>query len=93
MNFNPLFPLFTCCVVVVCLFIQLPPTAVLAKVTGRSRSTNRKEDARYNIVIHTVFKNAEGRNLIASSTRKTPIQLVVPASSDDCRCQNLKINR
>lgn len=67
--------------------------AIMAKIVSKSNPQGKKEDARYNIVINTIYKNTEGRNLITLNQKKTPIQLVVPASSLDCRCPNLKINK
>lgn len=65
--------------------------AILAKVVGRSGSAGRRDDNRFNIVISQVYKNSEGRNPIASKSKK--IQLVVPVAASSCRCPNLEINK
>lgn len=84
-EFNPLFSFPY-------LFIKSQSTAILAKVVGKSGSTaGRRDDTRYNIVISQVYKNTEGRNPIASKSKK--IQLVVPVAASSCRCPNLESNK
>jgi hypothetical protein len=73
-------------------------TAILAKVVGKSGASGRRsggngnnDENRFNIVITHVYKNTEGRNAIASKSKK--IQLVVPAAASSCRCPNLEVNK
>jgi hypothetical protein len=58
-----------------------------------SRAGGKKDQVNFGIVLNTIYKNTEGRNLIALNQKKTPIQLIVPGSNVECRCPNLKVNK
>lgn len=65
----------------------------MGKIVSKSNPTGKKDQVHFGIVLNTVYKNAEGRNLIALNQKKTPITLVVPGSNLECRCPNLKVNK
>jgi netrin receptor unc-5 len=67
--------------------------AIMGKIVSKSNQNGKRDQVSFNIVLNTIYKNSEGRNLISLNQKKTPIQLIVPGSNLECRCPNLKVNK